>query len=636
MLLHPTHQKLQQENRSLRRAAEFAKFLQDVKSILSALEKPICFISYAWEDNATVTGKAANVILQERLSRLKKDLEILGAQIFLDINDMHGHMPTRMEENIAKSNIVFLIGTPRLKVRLQQTPKTNAAFEWDHIQNKVAQDKDCLLPLWFEGDFAEAFPSEVHKDLVRDMRATDAHEMMLAGLANPMGIIPNIFQLHKRYASDPIMQQYRICWERLETALRLIDLDNTPQKPEIDPQLQINFSDIQIEKTLDNKAHEALSLGKWKGQSVIVKRVQLISNDLKQTFIREAQIMGRLRHANILLLYGVSLDVGYECLVMEHCSRGSLAQVFRKGQLPTALQNKISLNVAHGLLYLHSHQNHILHQDLTSENVVLDEQYQAKLTGFCFAHAHTNSVAKAVKGSPALTWMAPEVLRGETYTAKADIYSYGVVLWEILTGKVPVIPISFDNIPDPYVTLIQSCMAEQPLRRPSAQEIVTQLESISVSYESGTKNVTLPALALHQQPDKRAELIFEQAKTAGQANNHQEAFDLYLKATTLGHVKAEANVGHYLLEGIGGTLIDKKRAYDYLLSAAKKDEPRAQYNLARMLEKGDGVTIDEIQAKYWYTQASNQTIDTKVAGQARAKLQGLFNSNVGIKNKNEG
>jgi len=119
--------------------------------------------------------------------KLKHDLEMLGAQVFLDIYDMHGDMSARMKENIEKSDIIFLIGTSRLKVRLEQIPHTNAAFEWEHIQAKVAQpqNKDCLLPLWFEGqEFSAAFPAQVHKDLVRDMREADAHESILAGLAN--------------------------------------------------------------------------------------------------------------------------------------------------------------------------------------------------------------------------------------------------------------------------------------------------------------------------------------------------------------------------------------------------------------------------------------------------------------------
>ena len=74
------------------------------------------------------------------------------------------------------------------------------------------------------------------------------------------------------------------------------------------------------------------------------------------------------------------------------------------------------------------------------------------------------------------------------------------------------------------------------------------------------------------------------------------------------------------MQGIGCVPIDKAKAYDYLLRAANKGEPRAQFNLARLLEKGDGRAADPIQAKYWYTQAANQTIDIKTALKAKEKV----------------
>ena len=446
---------LQQDNRQLRRRIEFTKFLQGAKRFLPAVKNPICFISYAWEDSRTDTGKATNAIWHARLSRIKEDLEKIGAQVFLDIYDMHGDMQARMQENIAKSDFIFLIGTPRLKTRLLQVPQTNAGFEWDHIKNKVALNKDCLLPLWFEGDFDAAFPNEVQKNLARDLREVDAHEPILAAYANPMGIIPNIFDLHKRSADDAILQQYRICWERLDAALRLIDAGNAQPKPEIDPQLLINFFEIKLDKKLSNKPSEELCLGVWKGQNVMVKRVNMVSQEVKKEFIREVQIMARLRHPNILMLYGVSMDPGSESLVLEHLPKGSLALRLSSAAIPPELKHKIALDIAKGLLYLHEHQNHILHQDLTSEHISLTDQYDAKLSDFGFAQAHTKSIAKAAQRSTSLAWMAPEIIRGETYTAKADVYSYGVVLWEIITGKVPSAQLSFDNIPPHYETLIQ-------------------------------------------------------------------------------------------------------------------------------------------------------------------------------------
>ncbi len=138
-----------------------------------------------------------------------------------------------------------------------------------------------------------------------------------------------------------------------------------------------------------------------------------------------------------------------------------------------------------------------------------------------------------------------------------------------------------------------------------------------------SNSVLLASLSLHNEPAKKAEFIFSQAKKAEESGKHQTAFNLYLEATKLGDVKAEANVGAYLLQGIGGIPIDKKLAHHHLLNAANKGEPRAQYNLARMYEKGDGIESDQTQADYWYKQAANQTMDIKTAEKARGKLQNI-------------
>ncbi|MGA2655693.1 MAG: toll/interleukin-1 receptor domain-containing protein, partial [Gammaproteobacteria bacterium] len=286
MLSHQAVLKLQQENRQLRRATEFAKFLKDVVLFLPEVKKPVCFISYAWENNKTQAGQASNAIWHARLSRIKEDLEFLGAEVFLDIYDMHGNMPAQMRENIKKSDFIFLIGTPRLMVRLTESPPTNAAFEWEEIKAKLQDSPHCLLPLLFEGEFGTAFPPEVSDELlVRDMRDQDAHETIIARLGNPMGILPNIFGLNTLHSTDAIMQRYRTSWERLKIALDLIEHEIRAQ----------NFP--QLPRPASPSAEEYCNQG-------MAKEKQGLLTDAFQAYLRAGQkgnTRGRTNAANFLL-----------------------------------------------------------------------------------------------------------------------------------------------------------------------------------------------------------------------------------------------------------------------------------------------------------------------------------------------
>lgn len=635
MLSHQAALKLQQENRQLRRATEFTKFLQDVGMFLPAVRKPICFISYAWEDNKTQAGRDSNAIWHTRLLRIKQDLEFLGAQVFLDISDMHGNMPAQMQENIEKSNFIFLIGTPRLMVRLTEVPPTNAAFEWEQIKAKLQQSPHCLLPLLFEGDFGTAFPPEVPKDLlIRDMRDVEAHETIIARLGNPMGIIPNIFGLHELLPSHILMQRYRVCWEKLDASLRLIDAaESEQQKAELDPQLRIQSNEITLKEKLDSKPLDEYYLAQYRGHTARVKSMRISTDVEKKELIREAKIMGRLRHPNIALLYGVCLDAGNECLVMEHSPKGTLSNRLGIIPLPRILQHQIALEIVNALSCLHNHQNRILHKDLTSENILLDDQYHAKLTGFGFSDAQSKSIDKTTLKNASSIWVAPEVLAGGEYTEKADVYSYGIILWEIMTGKPPAAGIAYDNIPVNYANIIRICLSAQPQQRPSAQELIAQLNTCQAQANAAA-NTNFPIFTNYaNNQNVTALVLFEKGLAEKKQNHFEQAYNYFLQAAQLNHASAKAHVGNHLLQG-KGIPKDEVAAFGWLLDAAQNGQPRAMYNVAHMYETGQGTVQDMNTAKYWYSQATAQSIEPEVAQHARkkcAELSGqVFTNNLKI------
>jgi hypothetical protein len=167
----------------------FVQFLKTLKDQLKSRggASPTCFISYAWETNADENKK-----LQERLEQLRSDLYFLKVDVKLDIHNMDRDIQKYMVENIAKVDNIFLIGTPRLKERFNQS-SSNLALE---VREALKKSTDTLVPLWFSGtSFQDCFPDGIEKSLVRDFRDPAKYMASMSQTDNPIGLIPSVLKL---------------------------------------------------------------------------------------------------------------------------------------------------------------------------------------------------------------------------------------------------------------------------------------------------------------------------------------------------------------------------------------------------------------------------------------------------------
>ena len=237
-----------------------------------------------------------------------------------------------------------------------------------------------------------------------------------------------------------------------------------------------------------------------------------LSTDDEQRFIREVQIVQRLntpRH--VPQFYGACLEGGQACLVMEHCALGSLYDYLPSHPLTPVVQHQLAISLAQALQFLH--QKKITHRDLKSANILLvtkDSLLQVKITDFGLSKAQYPSIASGVDVSRALAWCAPEVLQGEKATYASDVFSAGMILWEIFTGRRPFtgrISLkewivsgkreSCEGIPDAYAALITRCWASNPHERPSATELATILQTMPVPEVSVPKVKEVKHLTLN-------------------------------------------------------------------------------------------------------------------------------------------
>ncbi|XP_078444095.1 putative serine/threonine-protein kinase PBL3 [Wolffia australiana] len=176
------------------------------------------------------------------------------------------------------------------------------------------------------------------------------------------------------------------------------------------------------------------------GMVVAVKRLKPESFQGHKEWLTEVEYLGELHHPNLVKLIGYCSERENRLLVYEFMSKGSLENhLFRRGSQPLswALRVKIAVGAARGITFLHELDCQVIYRDVKSSNILLDSEFNAKISDFGLAKAgptgdqtHVSTQIVGTRG-----YAAPEYLATGRLTAKADVYSFGVVLLELLTGR---------------------------------------------------------------------------------------------------------------------------------------------------------------------------------------------------------
>ncbi|KAJ6803103.1 brassinosteroid LRR receptor kinase BRI1-like [Iris pallida] len=262
------------------------------------------------------------------------------------------------------------------------------------------------------------------------------------------------------------------------------------------------------------------------GSVVAIKKLIRISGQGDREFTAEMETIGRVKHRNLVPLLGYCRVGEERLLVYEYMKYGSLDDVLHNGKklgvrLNWAARRKIAVGAARGLAFLHhSCIPHIIHRDMKSSNVLLDENLEARVSDFGMARMmsamDTHLSVSTLAGTPG--YVPPEYYQSFRCTTKGDVYSYGVVLLELLTGRQPTDSADFgDNnlvgwvkqhtrlrvsdVFDPelvredpalelelleHLKIACACLDDRPLRRPTMVKVMAMFKEIQAGATVGS------------------------------------------------------------------------------------------------------------------------------------------------------
>ena len=397
-------------------------------------------------------------------------------------------------------------------------------------------------------------------------------------------------------------------------------------------EFMVDFFELTFGEKLLSSETGDLYHGEWRNQPYTIKLVEHIDHEAaRQDFFHEIEQMSRLHHDHVMPFYGACIEDQRLCFLTGEMSQGHLGQVLTNLSLQERLN--IAKDLSKGLVYIHDQK--LIHGDIRLEHVGI-HRHQAKWmnVGLVKTQASQSNTLASQSILPDPRWQAPEswarsTPRSTELNAKSDIYSFGLLLWSLMTQRKPYDALAINDIrarvkggyretlsSDILIKdLIRACWAEQPERRPSAVEILKALNAIQLN----------PA----RSPSPTGEACYEQGIAAQKAGNLPQARTFFQRSSQKGYIKGITSFGLFQLQGLGGEPINKRAGFDALSRGAQGGHLRAQFDLARAYEKGDTPNNqpDYPKALHWYQQALRQDPNDAHAKKKVAALSEILSPN---------
>nr|XP_037289181.1 LOW QUALITY PROTEIN: tyrosine-protein kinase CSK-like [Rhipicephalus microplus] len=257
----------------------------------------------------------------------------------------------------------------------------------------------------------------------------------------------------------------------------------------------IKKQDLQVIENIGKGEFGDVLLATYKGQKVAVKKIK---ESGKNMLIAEASLMTSLRHPNLVQLLGLVIEENSLQIVTEYMAKGSLVDYLRsRGRLHVTRVDQINFatDTCAGMAYLES--KHVVHRDLAARNVLISDDGVAKVSDFGLAKDESDNLEG---GKFPIKWTAPEALKCNKFSNKSDMWSFGILLWEIYSfGRVPYprIPLadvvrhvskgyrmeSPEGCPSDVYELMRAAWQEEPQERPTFAQVLRKLQGLKLEAQ---------------------------------------------------------------------------------------------------------------------------------------------------------
>ncbi|VDP40338.1 unnamed protein product [Heligmosomoides polygyrus] len=321
--------------------------------------------------------------------------------------------------------------------------------------------------------------------------------------------------------------------------------------------------------------------GVLNGQTVAVKKVKL----KEETDIKHLR---HLSHPNIIKFLGVCTQAPCYCVVMEYCPNGQLGDILKSDRVIEWCS--WSRQIAEGMEYLH--KNKVIHRDLKSPNILFDEDGVVKICDFGTSHQQKKQNSTVMSFCGTVSWMAPEVIKKQPCCEKVDVFSYGVVLWELLTREQPYKNINQMAIiygvvrdimllPSSKLMLMRQCWSATPRNRPSFTHI-QEFFRRSAKWRADAANIQYPETITKGNGNNfEKELIRKRREELKHAQDIREMYENKLKRTNKMYSKLTDCMNELLLkEKVSGLFSgrnsgDERRRIKHLTASSIRSYPDA-------------------------------------------------------------
>lgn len=440
-----------------------------------------------------------------------------------DLVNAFGESILHYAVRFGRSDLVNLIlsAVPKVDIKgMEGKTPYEVAVQYKHMTIAKHLKKVEELFLWLDKHDLGAFKglflkNEIYKNLLSDL--TDSLlEKMGVETAPRAKILAATKQLDKEEADGGVDMEGAANNEDQDDAKaekmkgELVEL-TTPLAAD-GKDWVLDGKDLEYLKRLGSGTSGDVYKGLYKAKHVAIKVLKEMTEEQERDeFKKEFKIMCAVHHPNIVQFYGASFKPKL-CMVMEYCARGSLYHVLRDETLDINWDRALSLMIqtTEGLHALHTNTPQIMHRDLKSLNLLVTDDWRVKVADFGlsrFDTAEALETLKQMRGT--FAYCAPESYNGAKYTIKSDIYSTGIIFWEVVNRVMKgvyeqpyseykniqfdfqiIIQASKDNLrptlppstPASLKALIQACVHPENDERPTGSDLLTLLQTAKSDY----------------------------------------------------------------------------------------------------------------------------------------------------------